>query len=136
MACNRGEILYNFEATYRHVAIWNAANNDWSFQYGVKSANALLGRFYLSTDLNNIAIRQLQKSQYLTALTSIQCQHGFEFIPRQAIAKPTAAWKSTLDQMVYCTMGTPQLLFLVRIISVLIVIVQLLVLRYSMSELN
>lgn len=33
------------------------------------------------------------------AFTLVKAKHGSDFIPRQAIAKPTAAWKSTLEMM-------------------------------------
>ena len=63
VAVSRGELLYNFNCVYRQVAPWNQSNNALSIQYGVKSANALLCRWYLSTDVVNGAVRYQQKSQ-------------------------------------------------------------------------
>ena len=39
----------------------------------------------------------IPESQYLTGFSSIQCQHGSDFIPRQAIASNSAAYKSTIS---------------------------------------
>ena len=97
IASSRGELIYNFNSTYQQVAPWAQSNNALSIQYGVKSGNALLARWYLSTDATNASTKYIQKSQYLTGFTSIQLQHGAEFIPRQAIQSNTGAYKSTLQ---------------------------------------
>lgn len=108
-AVANGEMLYSFDGVYRQTATWSTStSNTMSIQYGVKSANAVLLKWYLSGDAlgSKVGIanakRYLQKSQYPSAPTSafsIQLQHGSMFIPQQAIASPQRAIEETLGFM-------------------------------------
>ena len=59
----------------------------------MKSAHSFLARFYLSGDVATQNKKYLGKSQYLTAFTSIQLQHGSEHFPTNAIDNPFTAYK-------------------------------------------
>ena len=88
-----GQLLYNTEGTYVENIIWNQANNSFQINFPMKSAHSFLARFYLSGDVNTQNKKYLGKSQYLTAFTSIQLQHGSDAYPTNAIDNPFTAYK-------------------------------------------
>ena len=97
IACERGEFLYLYERYRSNPVPWAQSLNTVVIPRGVRSANALLVRWYLSTDVNNINARFLQKSQYLPNLQALQIEHGSEFIPRQPLSKVPALFKATQE---------------------------------------
>lgn len=83
----KGELIYNFENVYLQNVPWSQTSNSLSINYKLTSANAFLGQFYISTELNTNGKVDIQKSVYTTP-TAVQIQVGTEFYPRQALASP------------------------------------------------
>ena len=89
----RGQLLYNTEGLYVENQSWAQANNSFQINLPMKSVHSLLARFYLSGDVSTQTKKYLGKSQYLTAFTSIQLQHGSDAYPTNAIDNPFTAYK-------------------------------------------
>ena len=90
---SKGQLLYNTEGLYVENQSWAQANNSFQINFPMKSAHSFLARFYLSGDVATQNKKYLGKSQYLTAFTSIQLQHGSDHYPTNAIDNPFTAYK-------------------------------------------
>lgn len=89
-------VVYNYERTHYQTKVWDQNTNQITIVKDAGSANMLLVRFRLSSELNTKSYKNLAKSIYPTyAFTKISLTHGGVEIPQT----PLVSAYDTYDQL-------------------------------------
>ena len=90
-------IVYNYERVHYQTKVWTESTNQMTITKDCGSANMLLLRFRLASELNTATVKNLAKSIYPSAnpFTKISLTHGGQEIPQT----PLSCYADTYDHL-------------------------------------